>query len=158
MAQERPSRLAEWVMLIRKNAPILREQLHCWATEVRDEPRLLWETGAIRYATYGVGAIAAAWLLTIVVTMMTPPPPADSRPEATTADYHVVCKDAACRCHFVINRKFGFDDFPVECLQCRKLTGVSARACFSKSCQGRWTAPVASGTELRCLRCGEPLP
>jgi hypothetical protein len=154
MAQERPSRLAEWIMLLRKNVPLLREHVADWAAEVREEPRLLWETSPIRYATYGVGAILAVWLVTFVVGFLTPPPPVGAKAAATTADYHIICSDPACAYHFVVQYQFGFHDFPIECSKCMKRTGVSARRCNSPTCQGRWVAPIEISEAKKCPICG----
>ncbi len=153
MAQERPNRLAEWIVIVRKQTPVLREHFGNWLGAVREEPRLIWETTAVRYATYVVGGAALIWLATTFSGWLAPPPPPSARPAATTADFHVVCSDAACGHHFVIHRKFGFDDFPVECPKCKRHTGVSARRCNSASCGGRWVAPVQTEQGLRCPIC-----
>jgi hypothetical protein len=113
----------------------------------------MWETSAIRYATYSVGAILAVWLVTFVVGFLTPPPPAGAKAVATTADYHVICYDSACAYHFVIQRTFGFHDFPVECPKCKKQTGVAARRCNSAACQGRWVAPIEVDGAKKCPIC-----
>ena len=154
MAQERPNRLVELVALVRKNAPILREQARDWISEVREEPRLLWEASAIRYLTYGIGAILSIWLVISVVETLTPPPPAGARPESTIADYHVVCSDPACGYHFVVQREFGYRGFPIQCAKCAKQAGVSARRCNSSTCLGRWVAPVEVHGASRCPDCG----
>jgi len=154
MAQERPNRLVEWVALIRKNAPIFREQARDWMSEVREEPRLLWEASAIRYAIYGVGAILAIWSVTFLIGMLTPPPPLGAKSEATTADYHVICSDPACGYHFVVQREFGFRGFPIQCPKCNKQAGVSARRCNSATCMGRWIAPIEVNGLMTCPVCG----
>lgn len=157
MAQERPSRLAEWLMLVRRQIPIVREHFATWLEAVRQEPRLAWETSAVRYTVYGLTGLVLVWLATTFTGWLTPPPPASARAAATTADFHVVCSDSRCAYHFVINRKFGFDDFPVECPKCKRETGVSARRCNSASCGGRWIAPVRTDQELQCPACGAKL-
>ena len=154
MAQERPNRFAEWVALLRQNAPMVRDQLKDWLGEVREEPRLLWETPAIRYATYGIAGVVVSWILVLLVGFLTPPPPPGAGNAAVTADFHVVCADPACRYNFVIQRKFGFDDFPVPCNRCKKETGVSGRRCYSESCQGRWVAPAKTDDQQKCPLCG----
>lgn len=157
MAQERPSRLVEWLMLVRKQTPILREHFAVWLEAVREEPRLLWETSAVRYAAYGLAGAMLIWMATTFTGWLAPPPPPSARPAATTADFHIVCSDPTCGHHFVLHRKFGFDDFPVECPQCKRLTGVSARRCNSATCGGRWVAPVRSEQEQRCPLCSAKL-
>jgi len=134
MAQESPNRLAEWLMLVRKQMPVAREHIATWLEAVREEPRLAWATSAVRYTVYGLAGVVLIWSATALTGWLTPPPPASARPAATTADFHVVCSDSQCAHHFVINRKFGFDDFPVKCPQCQRETGVSARRCNSAPC------------------------
>ena len=157
MAQERPNRLAEWLMLVRKQMPIVREHFAVWLEAVREEPRLAWETSAVRYTVYVLAGVVLVWLATTLTGMLTPPPPPSARAAATTADFHVVCSDTQCAHHFVINRKFGFDDFPVKCPKCQRETGVSARRCNSASCGGRWIAPVRTDQGLQCPVCGAKL-
>ena len=156
MAQERPNRMAEWVMLLRKNAPIARDQFTDWVGEVRAEPRILWETTAIRYLSYGIGGVLLSWGLVMLVHMFTPPPPAGAKDAAVTADFHLVCSNPDCGYNFVIAREFGFSGFPVRCDRCKKDTGVAGRRCYSLNCQGRWVAPVpADGHQNEmCPQCG----
>lgn len=157
MAQETPNRLGEWLTILRRQIPVVKGQLAEWTAEVRAEPRLIWETLAVRYATYGICGLMLAWGATGLIGMFAPPPPPDARAQADTADFHVICGDPSCGRHFVIHREFGFDDFPVECPQCRKRTGVAARRCSSPSCNGRWIAPRESAGHWQCPVCGQPL-
>ena len=140
-------------MLLRRNAPVARDQLKEWIGEVRKEPRLLWETPAIRYAIYGIAGVIVFWLVVLLVGFLTPAPPAGARDAAATADYHVVCADPACGYNFVIKRKFGFDDFPVMCDFCKTRQGMSGRMCFSALCQGRWVAPIKVDDKQKCPMC-----
>ncbi len=154
MAQERPNPLIEWLMILRKQAPILRERIGDWIEQVREEPALIWATPAVRYVAYGLGAMVIVWVATGIAGAITPPPPASARPTATTADFHVVCSDPQCGHHFVIHREFGFHRFPVQCPRCERTTGVSARRCSSPTCQGRWVAPVEDEGGPKCPICG----
>jgi hypothetical protein len=153
MAQERPNRLAEWLMLLRRNAPIARAQLKDWTSEVRQEPGLLWETPAIRYAAYGVIGVVVSWVVVLFVGFLTPPPPAGARDAAATADFHVVCADPACGYNFVIRREFGFGGFPVMCDRCKQQQGMPGRMCYSALCQGRWVAPLKVDDKQKCPMC-----
>ena len=154
MAQERPNRLVEWLLLARRQLPVMREHFDLWLEAVREEPRLIWETQAVRYAVYGVSGLVLVWGVTSIAGWVAPPPPPSARPAATTADFHVVCSDTACAHHFVMNRPFGFSKFPVECPQCKRITGVSARRCNSTTCGGNWVAPRRSEVGLQCPICG----
>lgn len=154
MAQERPNRLAEWILLVRQNAPIAKEQFKVWVGEVRAEPHLLWETTAVRYATYGVIGLAGSWALVLFVGFLTPAPPPGARAPAVTADFRVVCADSACGYNFVVRREFGFDDFPILCDRCKKETGLQGRQCHSASCRGRWVAPLKVEGRHKCPICG----
>lgn len=158
MAQEKPNRMAEWVMLLRKNAPVAMDYAQKWLGQVREDPHLLWETPAVRYFTYGVGAIVLSWFLMFFVRIFTPPAPVGAKDPAVTADYHVVCSDPTCEYNFIITREFGFDRFPVLCDRCRKETGMPGRRCYSSKCQGRWVAPVAKNERQECPRCGAVFP
>lgn len=157
MAQEKPNRLSEWVLLIRKKSPVVREHLADWVAEVRKEPRLLWETAAVRYTVYLVAAIALLAGTKCGVRMVTPAPPASAKEPAHTADFHVLCGDSRCAHHFVINRKFGFEKFPVACPKCKAMTGQRAVKCYSAQCQGRWVAIDDSSGPAKCARCGGAL-
>jgi len=157
MAQERPNRLVEWLLLARKQAPIVKQHFLDWLDECRQEPRLIWETAAVRYTTYLIAGMILIKVVSTSVTAFAPPPPASSKPLATTADFHVLCADSACRAHFVIHRRFGFDDFPVQCPVCKKETGQAARQCLSAKCRGDWRIPSAKSEGQVCPACASKL-
>ena len=154
MAQERPNRLAEWLLLIRERVPAVRQRFEDWFSAVREEPVLLWETTAIRYVVYGTGGLALVWAASWVTAMVTPAPPARARPAATTGVFHVVCRDNGCGEHFQIHRKFGFHRFPVVCPACEQQTGARARRCNSQTCRGRWVALEEIDGAQYCPVCG----
>ena len=158
MAQEKRNRLAEWLLLAREQVPIRRQHLREWLTAVRAEPSLIWQTPAVRYATYTIAGLFLLMMVGEMRAMIGPPPSVTARAAATTADFRVKCSSGECGHDFVLRREFGFRKFPVECPQCRRETGVLARQCHSADCKGRWRAPEGSGRELGCPVCGESLP
>ena len=157
MAYEEPSQFREWVNAIRGQIPILREHLENWIQAVRTEPRLLWETVALRYTVYVLAGMIAMWACLGVAHSIAPPLAADTAP-ATTADFHVVCTRPECGHHWVINRELGFDDFPIVCPKCQNRTGAEARRCNSKQCGGRWVSPTWRDCVRVCPRCGQKFP
>ena len=157
MAQEKPNRLVEWLLLLRQNYPVARRHVRMWLEAVKEEPTLIWQTPAVRYATYGVGGLILAWIVSGLAGWFTPPPPVGAKPVATTADYHVVCSAPNCGQHFVVHRKFGFRGFPLTCPKCRQVTGMQAIKCNSSTCQGKWVIPAAEGDALVCPMCGGTL-
>ncbi len=154
MAQEDRNRLGEWLILLRKQIPILRHQFADWVETVKEEPILIWQTPAIRYTVYGLAVVVLLWGVAQVAGSLAPAPPPGAKQVATTADFHVVCSDRQCAEHFVIHRKFGFRKFPVTCPRCKKNTGRQARRCNSAICQGRWVAPARVERILQCPQCG----
>lgn len=154
MAQENPNRLAEWVALCRNQVPVARRHVAEWIEAAREDPHLIWDTPAVRYATYGLSAVILVWIALAVAHSIAPPLPAETQPMAASADFHVVCTNPACAWHFAIHREFGFRDFPVVCPNCNKKTGARAARCNSPQCRGRWVAPVRAGDMLRCPYCG----
>lgn len=154
MAQEERNRIVEWLDLLRKQGPVLRQHVGEWIATVKEEPRLLWETPTLRYVVYATGGIVLLWGAVSASNMLVPPPPPSAKPQATTADYHVVCSDTRCAKHFVIHRTFGFRGFPVSCPACQKETGKQAIRCNSQSCGGRWVAPVELNAVRSCPTCG----
>lgn len=157
MAQERPNRLVEWLLHARRSAPVVRQHLEDWVEACKQEPRLIWETAAVRYATYLVSGLILVKIASTTVAALAPPPPALARPAATKADFHVLCTEAGCGTHFVIHRRFGFRDFPVACPTCGKAKGYWARPCASATCRGTWVVPVEDRVGRRCPRCGGPM-
>jgi hypothetical protein len=154
MAQERPSRLAEWMEIARTQAPLLRDRFDSWVAAVREDPALLWQTVAVRYATYVIGALVLVWAVTGLAGLITPPAPAGAKPEATTADFHVLCTNPDCGHHFVIHQAFDFHRFPVTCPACQRETGARALRCNSPTCRGRWVVPQMRNGEPCCPFCG----
>ncbi len=157
MAQEEPNRFVEWYLLIRRQGPVVRRHLNAWLDAVREEPTLIWQTPAVRYTVYGTAAVVLMYLFLSIPTYFGSASPGQARPQATKADFHVVCSDRECSYHFVINRDFGYRKFPVQCPKCAQRTGAQARQCGSKSCQRRWVAPEQRDDRLYCPRCGERL-
>lgn len=153
MAQERPGRIEVWMEIIRQQAPVVRQHVRAWLTECRENPALIWETAAVRYAAYllcgAILLVATSWL-----TAALSPLPQDASKRAATADFHVLCTNSACGRHFVIQRKFGFDRFPVTCPGCGQKSGHRARACHSAACNGRWVLPQVAGRTQKCPACG----
>lgn len=143
--------------MLREHAPIVRKHLRDWWDACREEPRLFWQTQAVRYAVYATGGFTVLWLLTYSVGLVVPPPPASARPEATTADYHVLCVNPDCGRHFVINRTFGFSGFPVDCAKCEQRTGLRGVRCMSKTCGRRWVAPIEEDGVRMCPECDGPI-
>lgn len=154
MAQEKPNRLVEWLQLLREQVPVVREHIGAWASAVREEPILIWHTPVVRYGVYVVGVAVLLCGASLLAGSLVPRPPQSARPEATTADFHVVCMNPDCGFHFVINREFGFREFPVVCPRCKEKTGEKARRCNSDKCQGRWVVPSILNRESHCPICG----
>ncbi|MEK6674498.1 MAG: hypothetical protein AABZ47_02460 [Planctomycetota bacterium] len=140
--------------MIRRQTPVARDHFLNWFDAVRENPRLIWETPAIRYTTYGLCLILLGWSLSAFATWVSPPLPTGAKNVAVTADFHVLCTNPNCELHFVINRPFGFHKFPVECPKCHQPTGHSARRCFSENCKGQWIAPIEENGKLTCPHCG----
>ncbi len=124
-----------------------------WLAAVREEPALIWETLTIRYTVYAVAAIMLILTVRCAVTAFQPPLPADARPAATTALFDAICSSPSCGKHFVIERNFSFDRFPVECPFCDKLSGYRALRCPSKTCRNRLVQTYEKDDTLRCVAC-----
>lgn len=156
VAQENRRSFTEWFVLIRANLPIWKEQAGDWIDAVRREPYLLWETRSVRFLFFGILGICGAWALAGGIGLFVPPLPPDARAPATTADFHVICQNEKCGQHFVINREFGFDDFPVQCPACQRETGEPAILCSSRACRGKWIVPVEQDDgSFICPKCNE---
>ncbi len=154
MAQENPNRLVEWLQLLRGHVPVIRQRFEGWVSAIREEPMLIWQTAVVRYTVYGLGVVVLLWGVSTIAGSLVPSPPANARPEATKADFHIVCSNPDCGYHFVIHREFGFRKFPVVCPKCGKSTGEQARRCNSETCRGRWVVPKKVDDELCCPICG----
>ncbi|MFQ5461623.1 MAG: hypothetical protein ACE5E5_03250 [Phycisphaerae bacterium] len=157
MAQERPNRLAQWLVLFREQVPVVKERLEDWVLACKAEPYLIWETPAVRYATLGVGGLLVVWLISGVAGAIAPPIPDSARAQAETADFHVLCDRPDCGHHFVVNRKFRFSAFPVTCPKCNNESGRRALRCNSHECCGRWILPEGPPEDRRCPLCGEAI-
>jgi hypothetical protein len=149
------SELREGAKLKSESAQIALKE---WSEAVRAEPSLLWQTLTIRYTVYAVGALTLILTLRCAVNAVQPPLPKGATPRATTAHFDVICSDEACQKHFIIERAFAFDDFPVPCPACGKDSGYQALRCVSQTCRGRLTQTYTRDDGLRyCVRCNGPL-
>lgn len=144
MPVEKDPKLGLYIDAFKAWLPTVRIRLAAWAEACREEPVLIWHTPAIRYSTYAVGALIGLWVVTSFVGMWAPK---NVIPPARTADFHIVCTNTACRHHFVINRKFGFDDFPVTCPKCKKETGERAVRCAGGPRDGEWVAATLDAND-----------
>lgn len=148
------SRIVEWFALVKDEwLPAQRANLTAWGEAVREEPQLIWQTPAIRYGVYGTASLLAVLILVWTVNLLEPAPVKGARPRAKTAAYDVVCSEPSCGHHFMIDRKFGFKRFPVECSKCRQRTGQRARRCNSPACSGGFVVPIEVDDQLRCPEC-----
>ncbi len=154
MAQEKPNRLAEWVVLFRAQMPVVRRHFEAWLEACREEPRLIWETTVVRYTVYGLGGLIGVWIVLSLAHAIAPAPPATAVAEVRTADFHVICSNPDCGYHFVVKRRLGFKRFPVQCARCDRLSGQRAVRCSSDTCRGRWVIPIRSEGRRECPYCG----
>lgn len=157
MPVNKETRLAILLDAAKAWGPAARARIGEWYEACREEPSLIWQTSAVRYAVYVAGGVLLAMTLSFVVSLLTPPAPEGARPRARSADFHVLCDDPACGVHFVITRRFGFDDFPVNCPKCNALTGEPAVRCLSAQCGGAWVIAVQEDGTWRCRACGAPV-
>jgi len=158
MAEEKPNRLSEWVLIAREQVPVLRRRLLDWVDNCKEEPYLIWETAAVRYGTYVIAGLVVMWGCSVATHMLSTTLPADAQALSSTGDFPVLCSDEKCAQHFIIHRPFGFNDFPVRCPKCKQLSGQSARHCMSSTCDGRWVIPIETYGGMRCPNCRELFP
>lgn len=148
------SKFAEYLEGFKAWRGNLRTRLGDWKDAVREEPVLIWQTTAIRYSVYAIAGCLGLSAILWGLSLFHPP---QAAPPAKTADFHVLCTNPSCGRHFVINRKFNFDDFPVPCPVCKQKTGQQAMRCSSKQCGGQWVVPKTTQDRLRCPICAEDL-
>ena len=158
MSAPRDNRLITWYLLLKDEwLPAQWTRLKDWFSAVRAEPHLFWQTPQVRYGGIAVGVLVAVWFLAGLARMLEPANAREMQPQATTATFHVLCTNPDCKHHFLVERKFGFDDFPVQCPRCKQKTGQHAVRCVSTLCGGKYVAPIEMDGELRCPECGAVL-
>jgi hypothetical protein len=123
MPVEKESKTSQWISALREWLPTVGPRLKEWWEVVRENPRLIWETTNVRWAALAVAVLVSLFMVRGCVTAIIP---ASRGEPAETALFHVTCTNPGCHHHFVIEREFGFDDFPVQCPKCGKETGVHA--------------------------------
>jgi hypothetical protein len=123
---EKESRFSLWIGAFREWAPTVRPRLTDWWHRVREEPALFFQTSNVRYAACGAAALMAILMIGWFAGALTPPAPKGAGKPSQMAQFHVICDDPACGHHFVIQRKFSFNKFPIECPKCGKKTGCRA--------------------------------
>ncbi len=151
------NRWSEWWEIARERHEAVRVGFNNWFEACREEPTLIWQTPAVRYTTYVVGLLIAALMVRAVIEAIQPIPTDAMTPRADTAHFDVICTNPDCGRHFIIDRKFGYDNFPVRCPYCNQESGRHALRCNSDRCRGRLVPTIESDGEYRCPICGEPI-
>lgn len=157
MPVDKESKFSEFMAALRQEGlPAIKVRLLAWVEACREEPRLILHSPGARIITYVVVGLLVMKLGSCLLSLRNPGGP-EPAPFARTADFHVVCTNADCNHHFVIHRKFGFDDFPITCPKCGRSTGMHAQRCVSDTCKGRWVAPVKRKNGVFCPVCDSRL-
>jgi hypothetical protein len=156
MPVSKESRLGLLIDAFKEWLPTVRERFNAWVFACMEEPSLIWQTNAIRYTTYVLGALLLAWIGRGAIHAVQPGG-ASPIPTARTADFRVICTNAACGHEFTIHRKFKFDDFPVVCPTCKQNTGQRGVRCTSAICRRRWVPAQVRDDRLVCPFCGATL-
>ena len=140
--------LREWLPTVR---PFLAER-YAFA---RETPGLVWRLPEVRWSIIVLGVLLVVTLLRFSFGLFSLVPAGEIQRRATTGDFQVVCTNEQCKKHFVINRKFKFDDFPVECPTCKQETGQRALRCRSKTCRGQLVPTEIRGGDYVCRQCSK---
>ncbi len=148
-------KLAKAVVAFREWLPTVKPSLQERYAFVRDTPGLVWRLPEVRYPLIALGGLLTILLLRFALSLFNPVSQEQFTPLATTGDFHVICTNQQCRKRFVINRKFKFDDFPVDCPACKQETGRRALRCRSKTCRGQLVPTAIRGGDYVCQRCNK---
>ena len=151
------NRWMEWWEITRSRKEAARIGLREWWEAVKAEPELVWQTPAVRYTTFLIGALIAVIAVRTAIDMLQPVDPALMTPLAKTANFDVICSNARCGRHFIIERKFKFRKFPVSCPYCELKTGQRALRCTSKTCRSKLVLTVRVDGQVHCADCRAPL-
>ncbi|MCH7701206.1 MAG: hypothetical protein IID37_05930 [Planctomycetes bacterium] len=155
MPVSKPSKLKELIDGVREWLPGVKPRALEWWETVRAEPGQIWASLAFRWGCLVAGGIVLLLIATTIAGWSERSTPSARGPAARTANFDVLCSDPNCAHHFVINRKFTFHKFPVECIKCQQPTGQRGRRCSSISCSGKLAIPVESELGPICDRCGQ---
>jgi hypothetical protein len=148
---------AEFREAFKSQSESAREQLSQWLTDVRGQPELIWQTVAVRYSVYGMGGLLAVLLVRTAIGLLQPVDLAQFEAPARTAHFDVICDNASCKHHFVIERKFSFDRFPVTCPHCDQPSGQLALRCNSRTCGGKLVPTKIVNRRIVCAVCAADL-
>ena len=149
------SKLAKVIVAFREWLPTVKPYLQERYAFVRDTPGLVWRLPEVKYPLIALGGLLVVGLLRFVIGFLSPVPGDSFKPQATTGDFQVVCTNEQCKKRFVINRKFKFDDFPVECPACKQHTGRRALRCHSKACRGQLVPTEIRSGDYVCRQCNK---
>ncbi len=155
MPVSKPSKLKELIDGVREWLPGVKPRTLEWWDAVRAEPGQIWASMAFRCGCLIAGGIVLLVIATTIAGWGEAGTPSAHGPASRTANFDVLCADSTCGQHFVINRKFSFHKFPVECIKCKQPTGQRGRRCSSITCSGKLTIPVESDLGPICKQCGQ---
>lgn len=150
------NRWSEFRETARERRDIARHEFNEWFNAAKQEPSLIWQTPAVRYGVYLIGG-AMALLAAKTAIGLLQPSPKEVVPRATTANFQVICTNQGCWHHFMIERKYRFKGFPVECPKCHQASGQQAMRCDSDTCRGRLVPTTVADGRIRCVQCAADL-
>ncbi|NOT00034.1 MAG: hypothetical protein HOP29_05355 [Phycisphaerales bacterium] len=150
------NRWSEFRETARERREIARHQFNEWINAAKQEPALIWQTPAVRYAVYIVASVIGILVIRTTIGLIQPSPK-EVVPRATTANFQVICTNQGCWHHFMIERKYRFTGFPVECPTCHQISGQQAMRCDSTTCRGRLVPSTVVDGRIRCVQCGGDL-
>ncbi len=149
------NKFAKVVVTFREWLPTVKPYLAERYAFVRETPGLVWRLPEVRYTILILGVLFVVSILRFAGGCLSLAPEGEVQPLATTGDFHVICTNEQCKKHFVINRKFKFDDFPVACPTCKQETGQRALRCRSKTCQGQLVPTKIRSGDYVCRQCSK---
>ncbi len=149
------SKFAKVMVAVREWLPTVKPLLAERYAPVRETPGLVWRLPEVRYTALALGVLFVVSILQFAGSCLSFAPEEAFQPRATTGDFHVLCTNEQCKKHFVINRKFKFDDFPVACPTCKQETGQRALRCRSKTCRGQLVPTEIRAGDYVCQKCSK---
>lgn len=154
MGDKRAPLLANLPHRVRAQTTDFKANLRQWRADLRENPRLLWRTAAVRICFWLILGLCAFLLVRAVTTSLFPTGQARPEPPTPLATLYVACTNPDCYNSYTDRQPMSFDAWPLTCRKCGRQTVYRAKPC--RICRRWYATPPGMPDECHFCVAREP--